>query len=71
MDKKKLVILISSIVIILLLLIVGLFLVFAKIKKTLLKPNDEEVVKEENVDKFKEVDFDENMKKIKLKLYLK
>lgn len=64
MDKKKLVILISSIVIILLLLIVGLFLVFGKDKEdTTKKPNDEEVVKEENVDKFKEVDFDENMKK--------
>lgn len=64
MDKKKLVILISSIVVILLLLVVGLFLVFGKDKvDTTKKPNDEEVVKEENVDKFKEVDFDENVKK--------
>ncbi|MGE7843094.1 hypothetical protein ACQKNX_20190 [Lysinibacillus sp. NPDC093712] len=59
MDKKKLIILISSIVLILLLLLVGLFLVFSKDKEKPAEKPTEEVVKEEDLDKFK---FEENMK---------
>lgn len=65
MDKKKLVILISSIVVILLLLIVGIFLIFNKDKEKPTEKPTEEVVKEEDLDKFKEVAFEEAIGKNK------
>lgn len=66
MDKKKLVILIPSIIVILLLISVGVFFILNNsTEKPNEKPNDEEVVKEEDLDKFKEVDFNTNMNKNK------
>lgn len=62
MDKKRLVILISSVVA--LLLVAGLFLFLFFNKDTanpVEKPNEEDIVQEEDLEKIKEIDFEDSM----------